>query len=124
MTYRDKNSNWKEEYRRLSDDVPMVISQELTAHKDEILCVTFCHDGTEFVSCSKDHRYGKYTFTYVLSTYTTSQNSLSYIPLLYEVYNEIFWNALCTDLLKPNLALLLMGMLLKRESKFGFQGLQ
>ena len=112
VTYRDKNSNWKEEYRRLSDDVPMVISQELTAHKDEILCVTFCHDGTEFVSCSKDHRYGKYTFTYVLKY------------LLYEVYNEIFWNALCTDLLKPNLALLLMGMLLKRESKFGFQGLQ
>ena len=53
---RDENSTWKEEYIRLIEDIPTVLSQTLTAHTDEVLYVTFCHDGSEFVSCSKDHR--------------------------------------------------------------------
>ena len=36
---RDENSNWKEEYRRLVDDVPIVLHETLTAHKDEVLYV-------------------------------------------------------------------------------------
>lgn len=36
---RDENSNWKEEYRLLVDDVPTVLHETLTAHKDEVLYV-------------------------------------------------------------------------------------
>ena len=39
FTLRDQNSNWKEEYRLLVDDVPTVLHETLTAHKDEVLYV-------------------------------------------------------------------------------------
>ena len=47
---------WKDEYVRLKDKVPSVPIQTLTAHTDEVLHVAFSHDGTEFISCSKDNK--------------------------------------------------------------------
>ena len=42
------------EYRRLTDEVPSVCSQTLTAHFDEVLHVSFSHSGSEVITCSKD----------------------------------------------------------------------
>jgi len=45
---------WKEEYRKLADDTPSVLSEQLTTHSDEVLHVTFSNSGKFFVTCSKD----------------------------------------------------------------------
>ena len=37
------------------DEVPVGLAQTLTAHDDEVLHVTFSHDGKQISSCSKDH---------------------------------------------------------------------
>ena len=43
------------EYRRMVDEVPVLLAQTLTAHDDEVLHVSFSHDGKQISSCSKDH---------------------------------------------------------------------
>ena len=47
-------TSWKDEYIRLSDRVPKVNVQTCQGHIDEVLHITFSHDGYELVSCSKD----------------------------------------------------------------------
>lgn len=45
--------DWLAEYIRLFDTVPNVLAQTLTKHTDEVLHVTFSHDGKQIASCSK-----------------------------------------------------------------------
>jgi len=45
---------WKDEYRRLIDDTPNILSEELKGHSDEVLHVSFSNSGHNFVTCSKD----------------------------------------------------------------------
>lgn len=47
-------NSWKEEYKRLVDDTPNVLSEELSGHQDEVLHVSFSNSGKHFVTCSKD----------------------------------------------------------------------
>merc|ERR1719331_3694251 len=47
--------SWIAEYRRMVDEVPVTLAQTLTAHDDEVLHVSFSHDGKQISSCSKDH---------------------------------------------------------------------
>jgi len=46
--------SWKEEYKRLVDETPNVLSEELKGHNDEVLHVSFSNSGKLFVTCSKD----------------------------------------------------------------------
>ena len=52
--WRPVRSSWVLEHRRLTDEIPSVCSQTLTAHSDEVLHVSFSHGGTEVITCSKD----------------------------------------------------------------------
>ncbi len=52
-----KRGTWKQELQRLVSQVPSHLLQSLTLHTDEVLHVKFSHDGTELVSCSKDHTF-------------------------------------------------------------------
>ncbi|KAK7094699.1 F-box/WD repeat-containing protein 5-like isoform X2 [Littorina saxatilis] len=47
-------SSWRAEYRRLYDESPAVLCEEVLQHKDEVLNVTFSHNGEMFATCSKD----------------------------------------------------------------------
>lgn len=46
--------SWKEEYKRLTNAVPCVEYNCITEHNDEVLHVSFSHNGTMFCTCSKD----------------------------------------------------------------------
>lgn len=50
----NSGNSWKEEYKRLTDSVPCVEYKCITEHNDEVLHVSFSHDGTMFCTCSKD----------------------------------------------------------------------
>ena len=52
-SFEERCVNWKAEYVRLTDTVPNTKIQTLTGHVDEVLHVTFSHDGKDIVSCSK-----------------------------------------------------------------------
>ncbi|XP_074661844.1 F-box/WD repeat-containing protein 5-like [Tubulanus polymorphus] len=45
---------WRHEYRRLHFHIPKVESEVLSSHKDQVLHVSFSHNGEMFASSSKD----------------------------------------------------------------------
>ncbi|CAG5130289.1 unnamed protein product [Candidula unifasciata] len=49
-----KAKSWRQEFKRLYYHTPAVLSEERKEHKDEVLHVSFSHDGTMFATCSKD----------------------------------------------------------------------
>lgn len=49
-----KARSWRFEFKRLHYHTPAVLSEERKEHKDEVLHVSFSHDGTKFATCSKD----------------------------------------------------------------------
>ena len=53
-TQASDSTSWKNEYERLTDRVPCVISQTLLKHTDEVVHIAFSHNGNDFASCSKD----------------------------------------------------------------------
>ena len=53
VTAAETEVDWKSEYVRLTDTVPNTKVQTLAGHTDEVLHVTFSHDGKDIVSCSK-----------------------------------------------------------------------
>ncbi|XP_055613874.1 F-box/WD repeat-containing protein 5 isoform X3 [Uranotaenia lowii] len=46
--------SWRSEYKRLTDNVPMVMTDVLTNHSHQVLHVSFSHNGKMFATCSKD----------------------------------------------------------------------
>lgn len=46
--------SWRSEYKRLTDNVPMVLTDVLTNHSHQVLHVSFSHNGKMFATCSKD----------------------------------------------------------------------
>ncbi|XP_055644237.1 F-box/WD repeat-containing protein 5 isoform X2 [Toxorhynchites rutilus septentrionalis] len=46
--------SWRCEYKRLTDNVPMVMTDVLTNHSHQVLHVSFSHNGKMFATCSKD----------------------------------------------------------------------
>uniref|UniRef100_A0A182J6A0 Uncharacterized protein n=1 Tax=Anopheles atroparvus TaxID=41427 RepID=A0A182J6A0_ANOAO len=46
--------SWRAEYRRLTSNVPMVLTDVLTNHSHQVLHVSFSHNGKMFATCSKD----------------------------------------------------------------------
>ncbi|KFB35863.1 AGAP010041-PA-like protein [Anopheles sinensis] len=46
--------SWRAEYRRLTSNVPMVLTDVLTSHSHQVLHVSFSHNGKMFATCSKD----------------------------------------------------------------------
>ncbi|CAO1301447.1 unnamed protein product [Diamesa hyperborea] len=47
-------TTWQGEYHRLTDNVPMVLTDILTEHTHQVLHVSFSHNGKLFATCSKD----------------------------------------------------------------------
>ena len=47
-------TTWYEEYQRLVQNVPMVLTEVLKAHSHQVLHVSFSHNGKMFATCSKD----------------------------------------------------------------------
>ncbi|KAL8559773.1 hypothetical protein ACOMHN_030109 [Nucella lapillus] len=47
-------TSWRSEYRRLREETPAVLCEELTKHRDQVLHVSFSHNGEMFATCSKD----------------------------------------------------------------------
>ena len=48
------SKSWASEYQRLECQTPVIQTQILTEHSDEVLHVAFAHNGRYFVSSSKD----------------------------------------------------------------------
>lgn len=47
--------SWYNEYKRLTYNIPMVLTDELEcAHSHQVLHVSFSHNGRMFATCSKD----------------------------------------------------------------------
>ncbi|XP_058057938.1 F-box/WD repeat-containing protein 5 isoform X2 [Anopheles bellator] len=46
--------SWRSEYRRLTNNVPLVMTDVLTKHSHQVLHVSFSHNGKIFATCSKD----------------------------------------------------------------------
>ena len=46
--------SWRDEYKRLHDQSPVVESEVIRSHNDEVLHVSFSHDGQLFATTSKD----------------------------------------------------------------------
>ncbi|GCB78991.1 hypothetical protein scyTo_0021256, partial [Scyliorhinus torazame] len=46
--------SWLGEFQRLYDTVPCVEVEELKEHRDQVLHISFSHNGYFFGSCSKD----------------------------------------------------------------------
>ncbi|XP_055375273.1 F-box/WD repeat-containing protein 5-like [Condylostylus longicornis] len=47
-------SSWKAEYKRLTFNIPVVLTEVLEQHSHQVLHVSFSHDGKMFATCSKD----------------------------------------------------------------------
>lgn len=47
-------NSWLKEYKRLKNDIPMVMTERLESHFNQVLHVAFSHDGTMFSTASKD----------------------------------------------------------------------
>lgn len=54
--------SWREEYKRLFYNSPVVESEVLTNHLDEVLHVSFSHNGEMFATTSKDATIKVYHF--------------------------------------------------------------
>lgn len=46
--------DWHSEYKRLVDNVPMILTEVLTDHTHQVLHVSFSNNGKMFSTCSKD----------------------------------------------------------------------
>jgi len=46
--------SWREEYERLTDRCPCIESEVIRSHTDQVLHVSFSHDGRLFATTSKD----------------------------------------------------------------------
>jgi F-box/WD-40 domain protein 5 len=46
--------SWRAEFRRLIDECPSIECQVLTKHTDQVLHVSFSHDGKRFATSAKD----------------------------------------------------------------------
>ena len=53
MTVAGKE-NWRSEFIRLVDETPFVEAEVITKHTDQVLHVSFSHDGKRFATCGKD----------------------------------------------------------------------
>ncbi|XP_034231119.1 F-box/WD repeat-containing protein 5 [Thrips palmi] len=51
---RPGQTSWLKEYKRLSYHTPHCQTSELRKHTDQVLHVSFAHNGTMFTTCSKD----------------------------------------------------------------------
>ncbi|XP_055384325.1 F-box/WD repeat-containing protein 5-like [Condylostylus longicornis] len=47
-------NSWGSEYKRLSINVPMILTEVLEQHSHQVLHVSFSHNGEMFATCSKD----------------------------------------------------------------------
>ncbi|XP_076436408.1 F-box/WD repeat-containing protein 5-like [Babylonia areolata] len=54
VSRRPGATSWRSEYRRLKDETPAVLCEELQKHRDQVLHVSFSHNGDMFATCSKD----------------------------------------------------------------------
>lgn len=45
---------WLEEFKRLCYNIPVVQTETLTDHMNQVLHVSFSHNGKYFATCSKD----------------------------------------------------------------------
>ena len=48
------SSSWYDEYKRLCDNVPVVLTEVLTKHTHQVLHVSFSNNGKMFATSSKD----------------------------------------------------------------------
>ncbi|RUS87208.1 hypothetical protein EGW08_005048, partial [Elysia chlorotica] len=49
-----KAKSWRSEFKRMYYHTPSALVDEFKEHKDEVLHVSFSHDGSMFATCSKD----------------------------------------------------------------------
>ncbi|XP_005112407.1 uncharacterized protein LOC101854616 isoform X2 [Aplysia californica] len=49
-----KACSWRSEFKRLHYHTPVLLTEERKEHKDEVLHISFSHNGTMFATCSKD----------------------------------------------------------------------
>lgn len=47
-------ASWRSEFRRLIDDTPSIEVEEVIKHTDQVLHVSFSHDGKRFATSAKD----------------------------------------------------------------------
>ncbi|GAB1600846.1 F-box/WD WD repeat-containing 5 [Argonauta hians] len=90
VTISPGKKSWMEEYKRLSYHTPSIESEVLKQHSDQVLHVSFSHDGSMFSTCSKDG-YVKvwYSSNPVTLRYKYNMKKLTWKYTQFSQFNEI-----------------------------------
>ena len=98
-------SSWREEYERLSDHCPVIESEVLRSHTDQVLHVSFSHDGQLFATTSKDgfikvstkHFHFCPQIAMRTCTYCSAQCSGCQYPVIgfFVGYGDVLWWSCC-----------------------------
>lgn len=83
------SASWFDEYRRLCDNVPVVLTEVLTLHTHQVLHVSFSHNGRMFATCSKDGMIVVWRSSFPSSVkYKYDMKSLSWKYTQYSQFNQ------------------------------------
>lgn len=84
-------TSWRNEYQRLTHETPTHLSETLLEHSDEVLDVSFTHDGKLFCTTSKDATVKViiYSFKFIwLLIYTYRKSDIKRLTWPHPVYNK------------------------------------
>ncbi|XP_059612556.1 F-box/WD repeat-containing protein 5 [Phlebotomus argentipes] len=78
--------SWSSEFKRLTNNIPMVLTDVLTEHTHQVLHVSFSHNGKYFATCSKDGFVIVWTSSY--PTKTVFSHNMKHFSWKYTQYSQ------------------------------------
>jgi F-box and WD-40 domain protein 5 len=83
------SDSWYQEYKRLCDNVPLVLTEVLTKHTNQVLHVSYSNNGKMFATCSKDGQIIVWHSTFPSTVkYEYDMKSLSWKYTQYSQFNQ------------------------------------
>ncbi|GJQ67242.1 hypothetical protein Trydic_g8147 [Trypoxylus dichotomus] len=84
-----QGSSWYNEFKRLCYRIPIVLTETITEHANQVLHVSFSHNGKYFATCSKDGYIYVWDSTYPAAIkYYRDMKSFSWKYTQYSQFNE------------------------------------
>lgn len=81
--------SWSSEYKRLTFNIPLVLTEVLEGHSHQVLHVSFSHNGEMFATCSKDGNVIIWNSTYPCSIkYSHNMKQFSWKYTQYSQFNR------------------------------------